>query len=235
VIYLLNKVEGGYYLCLSPVGYVGYIKEGAVRALTEEEAKVYQEGQKAILIRDYGTTETGRIPMGAKLRVLSSGEGKCEVLLADGMPKEVGVEYVSEIEPRSYDNFSEELIKRAREYLGTEYVFGGKATGGTDCSGFTQIVYRTMGFYLPRDARQQALVGELSGARWYRDGMKQGDLLYFIDHNCRVIHVGIYMDGGKFIHCSPPICKIESFNEGEGDYSEVWDKAFVFSKRVADF
>ena len=37
---------------------------------------------------------------------------------------------------------------------------GGKSILGIDCSGFTQLVYSLSGYNIPRDAYQQAEIGE---------------------------------------------------------------------------
>jgi cell wall-associated NlpC family hydrolase len=235
IIYLLDVDKEGFYLCLSPVGYVGFIKQDAVKPLTKSEARRFIQGKKAIFQRDFGTTETLFIPMGAKLGLLSKSKEKCKVLLPDGSEAEVPLSYVAVKDPAQSKVFANDLLKRAREYLETPYVFGAKVRAGSDCSGFVQTVFRTMGIYLPRDAKQQALVGEVSGARWYRDDIAPGDTLFFIDHSCRIIHVGLYLGDGRFIHCFPPKCGIESHRKEDSNYSSVWDEALVFAKHVIDF
>lgn len=51
------------------------------------------------------------------------------------------------------------LIETAFSYLNTPYLWGGRSPFGIDCSGFSQIVYRMCGIYLPRDAHAQAKLG----------------------------------------------------------------------------
>jgi cell wall-associated NlpC family hydrolase len=235
VIHLLDRDEHGFYLCLSPVGYVGFVKENALIPMTKNEARRFIWGKKATFQKDFGSTQTLFIPMGAKLRLLDMDTQTCTVLLPDGSQAEVPLSFVSIKDPARSLDFAQGLFERARRFLGTPYVFGGKVTAGADCSGFVQTVFRTVGIYLPRDAKQQALVGEVSGTRWYREDIAPGDLLFFIDRSCRIIHVGIYIANGRFIHCSPPKCVIESLQEGDTNYSATWDRAFVFAKHVIDF
>ncbi|HPD19395.1 MAG TPA: NlpC/P60 family protein, partial [Candidatus Goldiibacteriota bacterium] len=52
----------------------------------------------------------------------------------------------------------EKIINVAMSYLGTEYWPGGQDTEyGMDCSGFTQLVYKTVGINIPRTAYEQYL------------------------------------------------------------------------------
>ena len=69
---------------------------------------------------------------------------------------------------------------------------------GIDCSAFTQIVYRDFfGEDLPRNTRKQ--LGEGSGVR--RSSIRPGDLIFFRTSR-NVLHVGIAMEGGDFLHAS---------------------------------
>ena len=49
------------------------------------------------------------------------------------------------------------IIKAAKLFLESPYLWGGRITSGIDCSGFSQLIYRICGLEIDRDARQQAL------------------------------------------------------------------------------
>ena len=78
-------------------------------------------------------------------------------------------------------------------FIGNPYVAGGTSlTNGTDCSGFTQSVYKAYGYSIPRNSTAQRSVGrEVS----YADA-EPGDII------CYPGHVAIYIGNGKIVHAS---------------------------------
>jgi cell wall-associated NlpC family hydrolase len=96
------------------------------------------------------------------------------------------------------------VVDKARQYLGVPYLWGGTdPTKGLDCSGFTQLVYKSQGVDLPRVSSQQATAGRpvasLAEAR-------PGDLLFFDYSPSRpgIDHVGIYVGEGQMIAAPQP-------------------------------
>ncbi|MEO6187791.1 MAG: C40 family peptidase [Ginsengibacter sp.] len=87
----------------------------------------------------------------------------------------------------------------AYKYLNTSYLWGGKSVFGIDCSGFTQMVYRSLNKRLPRDAWQQANVGD------HIEDLRHvhcGDLAFFDNDESRITHVGLMLDEHEIIHSS---------------------------------
>ena len=52
------------------------------------------------------------------------------------------------------------LLQTAKSFLGVPYLWGGRTFMGIDCSGFTQVVFRTQGIKLLRDTYQQQTQGK---------------------------------------------------------------------------
>lgn len=92
-----------------------------------------------------------------------------------------------------------EILKTAYLYLNAPYMWGGKTPFGIDCSGFTQMVYKTIGVKIPRDAYQQANLGEHLS---FIEEAEPGDLAFFDNEEGRIIHVGIIMADNYIIHAS---------------------------------
>jgi gamma-D-glutamyl-L-lysine dipeptidyl-peptidase len=91
------------------------------------------------------------------------------------------------------------LLEAADVYVNTPYLWGGRSVWGIDCSGFMQQLFAMHGLELPRDAYQQAALGETI----HLIGEAQaGDLLFFDNDEGRIIHVGLYTGQGQVVHAS---------------------------------
>lgn len=113
------------------------------------------------------------------------------------------------------------ILKLARRYLYTPYLWGGRSPMGIDCSGFTQIVYKMAGIRLQRDASQQVHQGRTV---YFIEHAQAGDLAFFENERGKIIHVGIVLNTEQIIHASARvrIDKIDHYgiyNEEEARYS----------------
>lgn len=91
----------------------------------------------------------------------------------------------------------EELVKRARSFLGVPYLWGGTSPdSGFDCSGLAMTVYQLSGLVLPRTSQEQFA----AGAAVDSSRLEKGDLVFFAMGGDKVSHVGIYAGEGQFIH-----------------------------------
>lgn len=91
------------------------------------------------------------------------------------------------------------IIKTAKKYIGTRYVFGGTTPKGFDCSGFVQYVFKQNGFAIPRTADEQYKLGKRIKKRAELD---PGDLVFFSTYEKGASHCGIYLGKNQFIHVS---------------------------------
>ncbi len=93
----------------------------------------------------------------------------------------------------------EDVVAEARKYLGLPYVWGGTDPAkGMDCSGLVQVVYKSLGYDLPRVSYQQAAAGRPVASMAQA---QPGDLIAW-DNSSRnkgVDHIAIYIGDGKMI------------------------------------
>ena len=91
---------------------------------------------------------------------------------------------------------SNQVVNYALKFVGGPYVYGGNSlTNGTDCSGFTKLVFANYGVYLPRSAPEQAYAGvhvDLSD-------IKPGDITVS-GYDEVVCHAALYIGDGKLVH-----------------------------------
>ena len=108
-------------------------------------------------------------------------------------------------------NNSNNIINYAKKLTNAPYLWGGKSILGIDCSGFTQLVYQMCGISLSRDAYQQAEEGELIENI---DDIVEGDLIFFVNDNHKIHHVGIAMGTKSIIHASGQVRIDQLSNNG---------------------
>lgn len=91
------------------------------------------------------------------------------------------------------------VVDYACQFVGNPYVFGGNSlTGGTDCSGFVNLIMGHFGVGVPRSS--YAL--QSAGSEVSYDSAQPGDIV------CYPGHVAIYMGGGKIVHAKNSNCGI---------------------------
>ena len=103
------------------------------------------------------------------------------------------------------------VIEYAKKYMGLRYVSAGNSLStGTDCSGFTRLIYKEFGVSLPR-----TVSGQISkGTYVKKSDLQKGDLVFYSGGGRYATHVGMYMGNGLVIHESNPRdgVKISSVN-----------------------
>ncbi|MEN8929015.1 MAG: C40 family peptidase [Flavobacteriales bacterium] len=99
----------------------------------------------------------------------------------------------------SFETKKENIVSTALEYLNSPYLWGGNSPYGIDCSGLTQMTYLLHGIQIPRDAKDQATVGETVS---FLEEATPGDLIYFDNTEGIIMHVGILLPENKIIHAS---------------------------------
>jgi len=121
----------------------------------------------------------------------------------------------------------EESIALGKKFVGVTYLWGGRSSLGYDCSGFTQMLVRSRGINMPRDADLQAAWAGVAPVD--RKHLKAGDLLFFGRAPDHITHTGMYIGHGEFIHDTThgnPGVQISRLKD------QPWTKLLVASRRV---
>jgi cell wall-associated NlpC family hydrolase len=117
------------------------------------------------------------------------------------------------------------MIDSATAMIGQPYRWGGAAPGGFDCSGLVYYAAAGAGLRLPRTAREQ----EGFGSAVERAQLRAGDLV-FMHLKHKELHVGIALDGTRFVHApsSGGYVRIDSLD------SPPYARGFIGARRVID-
>jgi len=168
------------------------------------------------------------LPFETRLQVQKQGtgddEGWLQVRLVDGQLAWIQAGDVSaNVRPISI----EESIALGKKFIGVTYLWGGRSSLGYDCSGFTQMLVRSRGINMPRDADLQAAWNGVTAVD--RKHLKAGDLLFFGRSPDHITHTGMYIGHGEFIHDTThgnPGVQISRLKD------QPWTKLLVASRRV---
>lgn len=239
VMLLDETPDGGYLLLHGGDGYVGWVRSEDIRRMDAAEFARWETTDKATLTSDW-MADDFRLPAGASLPIAlepATTAGRLVVRLPSGVRATAGATTVSV--PESHLRFRDPATTSpgtlaalaAAEFLTVPYVFGARSRTGLDCSGLTSVAYAAVGLVLPRDARQQVLVGRLVGTPWHLPHMEPGDLVFFRDETGRVMHTGIALGGMRFLHASPPEVQVNSFDPADSLYSAAWRQKLAFVRR----
>lgn len=101
---------------------------------------------------------------------------------------------------QSVNQTVKDLIDYSMQFLGNPYVYGGNSlTNGTDCSGFTKLIFAKFGYTLSRSSSAQVN----NGRKIAFSDVRPGDLLFY-KYGSNIGHVAIYIGNGQIIHASTP-------------------------------
>lgn len=162
------------------------------------------------------------------------GDEHFNIVLGSRLPNFDGINF--KIDKKKYiyngnainveENPISNIKKVAQKYLHAPYLWGGRSPFGIDCSGFSQMVFSFFNIKLPRDAYQQAQIGETIN---FIAEAKVGDLIYFGDEE-KIKHVGIYYDNQIIIHASGKV-RLDTIDH-VGIYNKEMKKYTHFLKTI---
>lgn len=119
----------------------------------------------------------------------------------------------------------QQIVSKAKQYLGTPYVSGGASPAGFDCSGFVYYVFKQLGFSMERTPAAQMNIGRTVAKK----DLQAGDIVYFAGTvGSGISHVGIYVGNGQFIH-APNSRSVVSYSDLTTGY---WSEHYYTAHRV---
>jgi len=168
------------------------------------------------------------VPFETRLEVEKEGAGDdagwLEVRLVDGQKAWI---QDGDVNTSTRPLTIEESIALGKRFLGVTYLWGGRSSLGYDCSGFTQMLVRSRGINMPRDADLQA--GWSGVIAVDRKHLRAGDLLFFGSAPDHITHTGMFIGHGEFIHDTThghPGVQISRLRD------QPWTRLLVASRRV---
>ncbi|HEY0896596.1 MAG TPA: C40 family peptidase [Sphingobacteriaceae bacterium] len=250
------KKERGYYQVRTPDRYISYIDGAGVTLMDEAAFNEWKAAPKVIYTADYGysfqepTEKSMRVSdlvAGDLLKLVGKEKGFYKVGYPDGRTAFIPVKSAADFRTwASRPNpTAEQILETAKTMVGVPYLWGGTSVKGVDCSGFTKTSYFLNGIILPRDASQQALVGEqvdifeadtvnLDKAL---KNLRAGDLLFFAAGKVRaaskprVTHTAIYIGDGIFIQAAG-LVRINSMKPESDRYDDFQARTIVGARRM---
>jgi cell wall-associated NlpC family hydrolase len=186
--------------------YPGWVKKTAVH-ITEKELFTSQGQRVAKVTRNaahlydrkdttYGAIHT--LPFESRLEVLDSSDVRwVKVLGVDG--REGYIQHGDVTFDRKSCTKAE-MLALSKQFLHIPYTWGGRSSSGYDCSGYTQMLYRQMGVFLPRDSKDQ--LAHDGFVETTRDKLVAGDLIFWGLAEDKIRHVGMYLGNDEFIHAT---------------------------------
>ena len=186
---------------------IGYIDNGERVQLLENQGEwlrvQYTDGKEGYVSSQYvtiseefvyGKTLEEEAKEQEERKILEERENVTEQEVAENVTivvtEPVGT-YSSNAELRS------SIVNYAMQFLGNRYVHGGSSlVTGTDCSGFTSLIYKEFGYSLSRTPS-----GQLSsnGRSIDYSQIQPGDIICY-GKGGKCTHVALYMGNGQIIH-----------------------------------
>jgi len=240
------KSQGSWYLVQTPDKYLSWVDAAAIVLVDQNTMNEWLQKEKIVVTEMISTVYendnfeqiVSDITAGNILELVGYENGNYQVILPDQRKGIIqgnhAVTY--EVWKNSRSTNDTNLIQTARKMMGAPYLWGGTSPKGVDCSGFTKTIYFLNGMIIPRDASQQINEGELIDNDKNWDNLQVGDLLFFgvpatETSKERVVHVGMWIGDGKFIHSRGRV-RISSFDPADEHFDAPELARYLRTKRI---
>lgn len=220
----------GWYRIQTPDRYIAWVHRVGVHPVTKEELTAWNEAEKIVVTSHYGfvysqpdvhSQPVSDVVAGNRLKWEGSKGAFYKVTYPDGR-KGYLAKSVSMPEKKWRAGLKQDvasIIRTAHTLMGVPYLWAGTSSKGLDCSGFIRTILFMHDMIIPRDASQQAYVGEHLDIAPDFGNLRPGDLIFFgrkatPERKERVVHVGLYLGQKRFIHSQGDV-HISSFDPSD--------------------
>lgn len=209
--------QEGWYRVQLPDEYQGWVHRVGVCCVSRSQLEAWNKAEKIVVTAHYGSVYTkpsskaqpvSDVVAGDRLKWEGSKGSFYRVSYPDGR-----MGYIEKRIARPEHRWrkalrldADAILATAHTLMGVPYLWAGTSSKGMDCSGLVRTVFFMHDVILPRDASQQAYVGQHIDIAPDFSNLKPGDLIFFgrkpasDSQKPGISHVGIYIGHGRFIH-----------------------------------
>ena len=240
----------GWVRIQTPDNYIAWVHRVGVHPVTKEEMAAWNNAEKIVVTSHYGfvysepnqTSQTiSDVVAGNRLKWDGTKGSFYKVTYPDGRKGYISksVEMPEEKWRSGLKQDAADIIRTAHTMMGIPYLWAGTSSKGVDCSGFMRTILFMHDIIIPRDASQQAYVGEHIDIAPDFSNLQPGDLIFFgrkatPERKERVVHVGMYIGDKRFIHSQGDV-HISSFNPADELFDEYNLGRLLFATRVLPY
>ena len=239
--------RNGWYRIQTPDDYIAWVHRVSVLPVTRKELTAWNRAEKVVVTSHYAfvysqpdrrSQTVSDVVAGNRLKLEGTEGDFYRVSYPDG--RRGYVEKSVALPEREWrKNLKQDatsIIRTAHTLMGVPYLWAGTSSKGVDCSGFVRTVLFMHDIIIPRDASQQAYVGQHIDIAPDFSNLRPGDLVFFgrkatAERKERVVHVGIYIGGRRFIHSQGDV-RISSFDPQDERFDAFNLERLLFATRV---
>ena len=240
----------GWYRIQTPDDYIAWTHRVSVLPVTREELTAWNQAEKVVVTSHYAfvysqpdrrSQTVSDIVAGNRLKLEGTKGGFYHVSYPDG--RQGYVEKSVALPEREWRKALKQdaasIIRTAHTLMGVPYLWAGTSSKGVDCSGFVRTVLFMHDIIIPRDASQQAYVGQHIDIAPDFSNLQPGDLVFFgrkatPERKERVVHVAIYIGNRRFIHSQGDV-HVSSFDPQDELFDEYNLGRLLFAVRVLPY
>lgn len=240
----------GWYEIQTPDDYTGWVHRMVITPMSKALYDNWNRAEKIVVTSHYGFTyikpdehsqTVSDVVAGNRLKWEGVKGDFYKVSYPDGRQAYVSKSVAKpEKEWRStLRQDPQSIINTAYTMMGIPYLWAGTSSKGVDCSGLVRTVLFMHDIIIPRDASQQAYVGQHIDIAPDFANVKPGDLVFFGRKATElkkesVSHVGIYLGKKKFIHALGDV-HISSFHPEDKEYDSFNAGRLLFAVRFLPY